>query len=343
MTVLGPIPAQSLGITLPHEHLFIDLRFIKAKNEWTTEKISIRNLHRLAIDYTCLSDNLLLNSIVTAIDEIKQYSKFGGCSVVEVSSIGTGRKPCAVKRVSEATKVNMVIGTGFYVKQTMGQAVLQTPAAKLLKSLLRECVLGYRNSGIRPGIIGEIGVGPQLDEWDLKSLRIACELQKETGLPLSIHIQAVPIIKGFTKPNGVKVVDMLEKYGADLHRTVIGHSDAKIDMEYLHKLLRRGVYVELDHFGKNFYFPETNFQMSNDMDRIQAISALIADGNGSRLLISSDLCLKQDLIRYGGHGYAHLLETVVPMMLSNGISPDSIDLLMRSNPQELLAIDPKYL
>ena len=59
MTVTGPISSKDLGISLPHEHLFIDLRFVHPERDWTTEKVSINNLHKLRIDYTCLSDNLL--------------------------------------------------------------------------------------------------------------------------------------------------------------------------------------------------------------------------------------------------------------------------------------------
>jgi phosphotriesterase-related protein len=342
MTVLGPIASTGLGTTLPHEHLFIDLRFVKTKTEWTSEKVSIRNLHRLRVDYTCMSDNLLLASVGTAANEVARFRDFGGGSLVDAGSIGTGRKPYALKQVSQTTGVNIVMGTGFYIKQSLDTALLNYSEQALLKMLLKECRYGYRGSGIRPGIIGEIGVGPTFDEWDKKSLKIAGMLQKETGLSITIHIQAVPVIEGFARPNGVEVVDFMETLGTDLSRTVIGHADAQMDMDYLRSLLSRGVYVEFDHFGKEFYLPELNFCMARDIERVQAIGTLVGEGYGDRILISTDICLKQDLTTYGGHGYAHILETVVPMMKHQGLEPKTIQRIMVDNPKRVLETKSNY-
>ncbi|NLN50241.1 MAG: hypothetical protein GX149_01270, partial [Acholeplasmataceae bacterium] len=337
MTVLGTISPESLGITLPHEHLFSDIRFIKPKKEWTREKVTLNNLYKLKIDYISLSDNLILDSMSTSIKEVKRYRDLGGSTIVDVGSIGLGRKPLTLKKVSQKTGVNIIMGTGFYIKGGLSSSIINSSDTQLAKSIIQECQRGYKETGIRPGIIGEVGVGPVIEEWDKRSLKLACLVQKETGLPITVHIQAVPVVEGFDTPNGLEVVSLLEKCGADLSRTVIGHVDAQINLKYLKDLLATGVYIEFDHFGKEFYIAERNFFMSRDIERIEAIKELVDSKFTNQILISSDICLKQDLTSYGGHGYAHILQSVVPIMKANGFTDDTINKIVKDNPKRLLA------
>ena len=52
-----------------------------------------------------------------------------------------------------------------------------------------------------------------------------------------------------------------------------------------------------------------------------------------QLLISHDIVCKTKLVCYGGWGYAHISNYVVPMMLKRGISRDVIDTIMVQNPR----------
>ena len=68
MTVRGPIPAADLGLTLPHEHLFIDL---------------LREYR----------GNGLLNDEALAIEEVGRFRDAGGGTIVDCTSEGLGRDP----------------------------------------------------------------------------------------------------------------------------------------------------------------------------------------------------------------------------------------------------------
>lgn len=59
--------------------------------------------------------------------------------------------------------------------------------------------------------------------------------------------------------------------------------------------------------------------------------------------MSQDICLKTDLVSRGGHGYAHILETVVPMMLARGVSKDAVRTIMQDNPRTLLDVAAQYI
>ena len=75
----------------------------------------------------------------------------------------------------------------------------------------------------------------------------------------------------------------------------------------------------------------------SDGQRVNAIVALIEEGFLSQILISSDMCRKHRLWHYGGPGYAHILENVVPLMREKGVSEEHIHTLLVENPKRLLS------
>ena len=350
VTVNGPIDKEELGITLPHEHLFVDLRFTwKMPADPALGRVALgdvrpEHLHLLRNDLGAVRANLVLDDPAAAARELARFKRAGGGAIVEVSSIGAGRREEHFRAVSRKTGVHIVAGSGFYIRESLPPEVLQASEEELAGRIIAEMQTGIGRTGIRPGIIGEIGVSAEIGEWDRKSLRAAARAQKETGRAISVHIQAVPTLKEFTGGlNGMEALRILESAGADLERVIIGHTDAKTDTAYLRRIMEAGAYAEMDHFGKDLYFAATDFLMDRDMDRVLAVRELVEAGFARRLLISQDVCLKTDLVSRGGHGYAHIMETVVPMMLRKGVSRDALGTIMQDNPRTLLDVGRAYL
>ena len=229
------------------------------------------------------------------------------------------------------------MGCGFYLHDSLPAAVIDESESKLVDGLVEEIRRGVGDTGVRPGIIGEIGIRPEIGDWERKSLRVAAQAHRESGLPVSVHIQAVPTIPGFTDdPNGLAVLDLLERDGVAPSKVVISHTDARIHLSYMRKIMDRGAYAELDHMGKEFYIDSADFIMATDRERAEAIAELVALGYERRLLISQDICFKSELVAYGGWGYAHILRHVVPMLVNRGVHRESIHTIMVTNPAELL-------
>src|SRR5262249_29181514 len=90
MTVRGPIGGDRLGLTLPHEHLFIDLFRV-----------------------TRVRDGLL-NDETLAIQEAARFKAAGGGALVEVTNHGLKRNAAGLRRVAEATDLHVVMGSGWY-------------------------------------------------------------------------------------------------------------------------------------------------------------------------------------------------------------------------------------
>jgi phosphotriesterase-related protein len=348
MTVRGPVPRQALGVTLTHEHLFVDVRWAcltpqgAVEEALAEEPVSIRRLGLLHRDPLRMKDNLLFSDPELMAAEVLEFKKAGGGTIVDQSSVGTGRSPQAIRDLANLTGLHVVMGCGFYLHGSLPAALIDETEEKLSEMVLREIREGVGDTGIRPGIIGEIGMRPDIEDWEKKSLRVAAQAHRESGLPVSVHIQAVPTIPGFAnRPNGLEALDLLEKLGVPPEKVIIAHTDAKIHLDYMKAIMERGAYAEFDHIGKEFYLDSADFIMDNDWARVEALAELVRGGYEKRLLISHDFCFKMDLVAYGGWGYAHLLDNVVPMMLRRGISRQSINTIMVDNPACVLDVEDR--
>jgi phosphotriesterase-related protein len=348
MTVSGPVAKEALGVTLTHEHLFIDLRWAclppagAVQSALLEEPVSMRRLGALRRDPMLMKDNLLFADPELMASEALEFKKAGGSTIVDQSSVGTGRSPEAIRNLANLTGLNVVMGSGFYLYGSLPAAIINESEARLAETVLKEIRLGVGDTGVRPGIIGEIGVRPDIEDWERKSLRVAAQAHRESGLPISVHVQAVPTIPGFTdEPNGLQALDLLEKHGVPPDKVIISHTDAKIHLDYMKAIMARGAYAEFDHLGKEFYLDSADFIMDSDWDRVRALAELVAGGYEQRLLISHDFCFKMDLVAYGGWGYAHILNNIVPMMVRRGISRQAIHTIMADNPARLLDVEGK--
>jgi phosphotriesterase-related protein len=350
ITVNGPVDKEALGITLPHEHLFVDLSFTfkepvdPALREYGSKDVSPVDLHLLKYDLGAIRSNLVLDNRDLAEKELGYFTRAGGGAIVEQSSFGAGRRETEIQEISRRTGLHLVVAGGFYVRESLPEAIVRADEEDLALRMIQEMQVGIGRSGIRPGIIGEIGISARIGEWDRKVLKAAARAQKETGRAISVHIQAVPTLKEFSgELNGLEALGILEKAKADLSRVIVCHTDARIDLSYLTNIISRGSYAELDHFGKDFYFTESGFLMDRDMDRVLAVRQLVEDGRAERVLISQDVCLRTDLVAYGGFGYGHILEHIVPMMKRSGIGAEAIHTIMVENPKRLLDVRADYV
>ena len=93
----------------------------------------------------------------------------------------------------------------------------------------------------------------------------------------------------------------------------------------------------LEDPGRGAFFdePVTMENMPTDAQRADWIAWLFERGCGDRVVISHDVIFKNKLARYGGHGYAHIIENVVPLMRRKGFQESEIDAMLVRTPQRL--------
>lgn len=342
-TVLGLIDPEDLGVTLPHEHLLCDLSPTSAEPSGASDKamkykpVSIETLHWLRYHPFESIDNMQLLDEQEAIDEAMLFKRAGGNTIVDVTNVGISRDPRGLARISRATGLNIIMGAGYYVGPSHPADMSARTEAEITEEMVRDVTAGVDGSGIRAGIIGEIGCVWPLWDNEIKSLRAAARAQQLTGAPLNIHL-------GRKREAALEIIEILEAAGADLSRTVLSHVDIRIhDHGERCKVARKGCYIEYDLFGWEGQFPISHYWMTdlfyqpNDTRRISEIRQLIEEGYLNQILISHDVCTKMRRARYGGNGYDHISNDVVPRMRRAGMTGEQINTIMVENPKRILS------
>ncbi len=337
-TVLGPVPPESLGPTMTHEHLLIDFAFMllpptEASDQFRAhEAITLDNLGWVRYNWFSNLDNLLLIDEEEAIAEATLYKRVGGGAIVDATTIGIGRDPLALTRIARATGLHVIMGAGYYVGSRHPEDMDERAESDIAAQIVEEIRTGVDDTGVKAGIIGEIGCSWPLTDNERKVLRAAATAQRETGASILIH-------PGRNERAPQEIVDVLAEAGADLSRTIMGHLDRTVsDFEVLKELAASGCYLEYDLFGhESSYYPLAEFDMLNDAQRMDFIQRLVAEGYVEKVVMAQDICTKHRLVAYGGHGYGHVLHNIVPRMRKRGFSGQDINSIIVENPARVLA------
>ena len=334
-TVRGPVAAADLGICLTHEHVLNDVTSwwhptssIGLDPEaFAHKKVGIEDVWDLKHDPFGNLDNCRLDDLELAIEEVARFAALGGRTLVDATGLGTGRNLAALRSVSEQTGVNIIAGTGFYLEASHPSFVATSTADQLAELIITDIRVG--EAGIRPGIIGEIGVSDRFTAEERKSLVAACLAQRETGLPMQIHLP------GWFRL-GHEVLDLVEAQGVDPRSVVLCHMNPSgADQAYQRGLIGRGAWVQYDMIGSELFYADQGVQCTSDEEDAQHVAELVDAGVGQRVLLSSDIFLKSLLRRYGGPGYGHVLQYFVPRLRRYGLDAEAIQQLLVHNPRSL--------
>ena len=299
MTVLGPITPEELGVTLPHEHIIIDLRYHE--------------------DF-----DLILDDVPLAIDEVAAFKRMGGATIIDVTNGCMGRDVRALKRVSEATGVHVVTSTGFYVERYYTRDVYEKNINRLADYFVSEINDGIEGTGIKAGIIGEIATERDfISPAGERVFRAAARAHRRTGAPITTHTYLEQLLQD--------QLDIFEDEGVDLRRVIIGHLGDYRELDRLRAVGDRGAFLQIDHIG----YPV----QQRDTQRAETVARLVEAGYGTQILLSMDICAKSRLHWYGGHGYDYLQTNFRLMLAAVGVSERDIDMMMIENPKRALTFE----
>jgi phosphotriesterase-related protein len=323
---------------MPHEHLLIDLGAFYRESDTASGRqrgeapVGTVGDYDVHYDWTRNRDNLQLLDEEVAIEEAKLYRIAGGDALVEATSRGIGRDPLALQRIARATGLHIVMGAGYYLGRSHPPDLAHRSEEAITEEIVRDLREGAGETGVRAGVIGEIGCSWPLTPAERKSLDAAAEAARCTGAALMIH-------PGIDASAPEALLDEVRRRHLDLRRVVMCHIDRTVtDLARLRALGDTGCYLEYDHFGKEIsFFPVNESDGPVDVDRVRRVVWLLEQGYGNQVLISQDVAFKNRLVRYGGHGYAHILRRIVPLLRRHGVSRETIDTLIRQNPARALA------
>ena len=337
-TVLGPVDPSALGLTSMHEHALIDVRCYFQMPDEATERwyvdapVTMDILGNLGKRWWYNQDNNTLLDEGVQTEELRRWFLAGGGSVVDTTSIGIARDPLALARISRATGVNVVMGASHYVPLTYTEDLRCRSEDEIAESIIRDITVGVGDTGIRAGIIGEVGNFWPTSETSRKILRASARASAETGAAITLH-------PGFHDDALMHHMSDLVEAGADPSRIVMGHVDT-MAIDAVRRVAETGAFVQYDTFGlEDTLWGEVAGQATpvpSDVERMERIEQLIDWGHEDRILIAHDVCFKSMLSRYGGKGYSHVLESIVPRMRRRGYSERSVRSILVDNPMRVL-------
>lgn len=325
LTVRGPIEPAALGSTPMHEHIFIDF---KAPPPMAPPPTDIHVLRPPGDSGFGLTD------YAVALAEVMAFRQAGGGTIVDATNFGLTRDPDALYAISAETDVNVVMGSGWYMRTLHPPDMDQRTVQELTDILVHDITVGAQGTSVRSGIIGEVGTGVfgkqiPLTANELKSVRASARASRLTGAPITIH--------SFAAPDELqRVLDIIASEGVDLHHVVMGHTGTG-DVAAMRRYTDRGAYIEFDFMGQAPGTMGSRGSLAVAAGRIAAnIKALIDAGLTGHILVSHDVCIPGQLTKNGGGGFTYIPNQVVPALKSLGVSDDTIQQILVDNPRRLL-------
>lgn len=313
-TVLGPVPADDLGVVSVHEALLSVLPGAEYAFDIEMDRAEI---------------------FQTLEGRLKDFRAQGGGTIVDSTGMFGGRDLRLYEALSRATGVHIVASTGMGPEEMLGGYFLtpQTnpptpwPAEKFADLFTREVTEGMvvpRLERRAPAGLVAVAADPEgMTATEESLLRGAARTAKATGVPVSLRYGA----------DAVRELDIALDEGLAADRLVVGGLDRKdaIAAGAPAAVARRGAYVALDHVGAQDEVHVT------DRERAAVVVELVEAGLGGRVLLSSSATGKA--VGHPGNdlAYSHLLSTFVPLLTAEGLHEKQVQRLLVDNPRYLLA------
>jgi phosphotriesterase-related protein len=303
-TVKGPVEIESLGLILPHEHLFTDLRGPR-------------------VDDYARADPLLVVKVVRPY--LEHAWAAGVTALVECSTIGVGRNVEVLRRLAEVTPIHIVAPTGLYRDAYIPDSLRETGEQDLAELWIHELTAGIQETSIRAGFIKLAMSDEGPTALEVRNLRAAAEAGRQTGAVIASHT-----IGGKTAG---KEMDVLEEAGLDLHRFIWVHAQTEPDLSILLEAAQRGAYLELDSVGAPY---------QSQTELLAMAAGLIEAGFAGQLLFSHDAGWynpgsPEGMPEGGYRGYTALVENFIPELLQRGVPEELIQLITVKNPANAFA------
>ena len=307
MTVLGPVDPSTLGFVLPHEHTQIALWQIPGRYDYWE----------------------LTRDEPVILDELRLFREAGGTTLCDLTLDGVGRDPRWLARLAAASGLNLVMGGGWYRNPYYPPEarIDRRSTDQLAEELVGEATAGVGETGIRIGILGEIGTDkPWVSPAEERVFRAVARASRRTGLAISTHAAQSGV--------GALQLTILEEEGVDPGRVVIGHADSYPRLDHYLGLIERGASIEFDFLGMAFEPTEKH----GEARVVDLLLELLHRGYSDRILLSQDVCHNSQLRHYEGNGYTYLQDTFLPRLRAAGVAEAEIDTMTRENPRRILTI-----
>lgn len=293
-TTLGPKRRDELGMILPHEHVFVDLRTPDQPGYGTGDPADVVRLMA---------------------PEIEKIKAQGVTALVECSTGGVGVRPDIDLAVSQATGFPIVVPTGNYREPWIPAWVRGASEDELEAWMRRELDEGFATAPFRAGWIKLSAGDDGITALEARILRAATRAAVATGAIIGSHT-----IKGRVV---MDQLDIIEAEGGSASRFISIHTQAEPDFALHKAVAARGAWIEYDNIG-----------WVDDDEITDKIMRALDAGLAGQLLLSHDCGWYDPAQPGGGSPkpYTRLCEVILPMLRARGVADATITALTHDNP-----------
>jgi phosphotriesterase-related protein len=312
-TVLGPVPANELGVVAVHEALLSVLPGAQFAYDVDMDRSAI---------------------FATLAAKLADFREQGGGTIVDSTGMFHGRDLPLYESLSRATGVHIVASTGMGPEEKLGGYFLtpQTnpptpwPADKFADLFTAEVVDGMvvprlerRNPA---GMVATTASAEGMTATDESLFRGAARTAKATGIPVSIRFGT----------DAIHDLGIVLDEGIPADRIVVGDLDRSdaVTAGVALDVATRGAYVGIDHVGSS------DAAHATDAERVALVTALIDAGHAGRILLSSNAVGVAKGLPDSDVSFSYVLSTFVPLLKAHGVSDEDVDRILIDNPRELL-------
>ncbi|MFB6465380.1 phosphotriesterase [Cytobacillus sp. Hz8] len=313
-TVTGPIAVEDLGKTLIHEHMIFGYPGYQGD-----------------VTLGPFNEEEALQAVIA---QVKAVMSYGVQTIVDPTPNECGRDPLFLKKVSEATGLQIICATGYYYEGEGAPPYFQfrwslgSAEREIYEMFMEEITDGIAGTGIKPGIIKLASSKDRITEYEKMFFCAAAKVQQETGIVILTHTQ-----EGTMGPEQAR---MLIELGADPQKIIIGHMCGNTNPSYHKEVMDQGVKIGFDRFGI-----QGLVGAPYDETRIETLLSLIEQGYEDQIMLSHDSITVwlgrppvmpepvADMMK-NWHPL-HLFENVLPVLRQRGVAEEQIDKMFGAN------------
>jgi phosphotriesterase-related protein len=310
-TLRGPIDLDQMGQTMMHEHVF----FRTYPDKWHDKIVAF------------------------AKKELQELIDAGGQTLVDVGALPQRRIDWYAE-IAPQLNLNVIMPTGFYVEWRMPEALRELSENEYVMRFTQELTEGIGDSRIRAGVIKVAGRKVELTPWEIKVMRAAARVQRQTGVPICTH----------ACEGARSQFDTLTKAGADPERIYLSHVEAEFGWEGRSLKEEAQYLLAIAKEGGSLYF--NNFALERDTpheDLMFLMHVLCDKGYAHRVLfgIDANFYADEDGRIYwedekthpetGCRDYAYTYTGAIPLMRRWGFTDKDFHTFLVENPRRMFS------
>ena len=300
MTVSGPIPAEKMGLTLPHEHIMVD--FIGA-DRTGPERYDPEEVKTIMLPY------------------LREISELGVTSFVECTPMYLARDPRVLRDLAVASGLNILTNTGQYKEPFLPASTFESSPDQLADSWLDEVENGIDGTGVKPGFIKTAVEPGPLAPTQQKVIRAAAIVSKKTGLTIATHTGVAQ--------SALEIVSILESVGVNPAKWIFVHAQNEANMDDLLKVAGTGAWISLDGLSRE-----------SAERHIGSLRVLLDSGFQDTILLSHDAGWYHVGEERGGvvRPFTYLFKEFMSLAQERGIDQSVMHTITAVNPGQAYAV-----